>query len=309
VYARVEFLQRLLDPPVDRELVAARVHAELQAVRQAELPHGKPNHGQVLLELPGKLGRAAGVVHALVEAAAELRRDRLGRNALVGKSGQHDQHLHRRLRHIRLIHRHFRDEVAHALGRFDMTVDFSRVGYCHQILRSDGSQLRLADLEGIVDTVEPRRPKQAPVLLNEAVHSARVGRAADEIGDVQREEVARLDERVHVRQPDMVGIDKVRALPATRSDRLVRLPAHVGRLGADDAVLPVRLVPNGRDVQPLLGGLHQSGQLRLTLMAESIPDSKRVFAQIHCCPFFERFPSKRFILSKTAVSAASGPVS
>jgi len=104
VQAGVEPANRGADSSVDRELVAARVDAELERAGQAEPLDREPDHGEVLLELCGELFHIADVVDALVEPAAELGRDRLGGDSLVGNRGQDHQQFDRRLRRIRLIH-------------------------------------------------------------------------------------------------------------------------------------------------------------------------------------------------------------
>ena len=70
MHAGVEFPQRFVHRPIERELVAARMHAELQVLGQLKLAHGEGDHGQVVLELAAKLGHVADVIDALVEPAA-----------------------------------------------------------------------------------------------------------------------------------------------------------------------------------------------------------------------------------------------
>jgi len=55
VQAGVELAEGVADGAVDGELVAARVDAELESLRQAELASSELNDGQVLLELAGEL--------------------------------------------------------------------------------------------------------------------------------------------------------------------------------------------------------------------------------------------------------------
>ena len=53
--------------------------------------------------------------------------------------------------------------------------------------------------------------------------SASVGRLADEVRDIEREEVAGGDEPIDRLEADMIGIDEVRACPAQRLHRRVGL--------------------------------------------------------------------------------------
>src|SRR5215213_3977177 len=109
------------------ELVAAGVDAQLEVRRQIILRDGVRDDGDVLVELLLELRHVAYVVHALVEAARELRRDGLRGYPLVGDGREYDEQLGRRLRRVGLVHRDFGDEVAPALDGSDVAVDAPRV--------------------------------------------------------------------------------------------------------------------------------------------------------------------------------------
>ena len=101
----------------------------------------------------------------------------------------------------------------------------------------------------------------------------------DRVGHVDRVEVARGQEAIDGFEADVVGVDVVRLLPAERLHRGVGRGPHARRLGADDRVLAVRLVPDRDDLDALLGGQHAGPQLRLRLVREPIADADGVFGE------------------------------
>ena len=97
----------------------------LRLFGQAKLLDGVGDGGDVERELAVELRHVAHVIHALVEAAAELGRDGLDGNAFVGDGGQNDEQLGGTLRAVGLVHGNFGDEVALALCALDLAVDFA----------------------------------------------------------------------------------------------------------------------------------------------------------------------------------------
>src|SRR5579884_3691122 len=95
-------------------------------------------------------------------------------------------------------------------------------------------------------------------------------RLADEIGDVNGEEIAWTSKSVHRFQIDVVCIDIVGFLPAERSDGFIRGGSRSTGLGADNRVFPVRLIPNRDDLDTLLGRQNAGTQLRFGLMSEPV---------------------------------------
>ena len=93
------------------------------------------------------------------------------------------------------------------------------------------------------------RADQLRMPVDKRLH--RLGRRglADGIRDIDREEIRVREEAIHRFQPDVIGIDVPAFLPAERRDRRLRGGEHARRLGADEGVLAVRLVPDRHDVR------------------------------------------------------------
>ena len=120
---------------------------------------------------------------------------------------------------------------------------------------------------------------QFRMALDERVDAVRLGRLADGRGDVERVEIAGVDEAVHGAEADVVGIDVVGLLPARSPHRRVGRGAHARRFGADDGVLAVRFVPDGDDVDAVVRRHHAGPQLGLGLMRETVADTEGEFFQ------------------------------
>src|SRR5690242_17760813 len=99
----------------------------------------------------------------------------------------------------------------------------------------------------------------------------------DEISDVDGVEIAGRQESLDSLQPHMIGIDKVRPLPAQQLNRCIGLMANRGRLRADDVVFAIRLVPDRRHLYAALQRLHTRAQLGWSLTSKSIARANRIF--------------------------------
>ncbi len=82
-------------------------------------------------------------------------------------------------------------------------------------------------------------------------------------------------------QVDVIGIDTVIGLPAERLHGVIRLLAQAVRLGADNLVLAVGLVPDGRNIDPCVPGVHDCLQLGDSLVKKAITHAKAVFFEFH----------------------------
>src|SRR5215213_8438473 len=102
---------------------------------------------------------------------------------------------------------------------------------------------------------------------------------ADGVGHVERVEVARLDEAVNGVESYVVCVHAEGLVPAEFFNRRLRGRQDARRLGADNRMLPERLVPDGRHLDAAPGRLHARAQLRLRLMGEAVADPERVFLQ------------------------------
>lgn len=102
------------------------------------------------------------------------------------------------------------------------------------------------------------------------------GRPPDRAGDIQGEEITRLEKAVCRGGGDVVGVHEIRSLPATRSHRRVGRRADADRLGADHQVLAVRLVPDGCHVDTHACRFLERRELCFGLMREAVTDAERV---------------------------------
>ena len=127
---------------IDGKLVAAGVDAQLEIFRQAKLLDGVGDGRNVQRKLAFELRHVAHIVHALVEAAAELGRDGLDGDAFIGDGGQDDEQLGGTLRAVGLVHRDLGNEVAFALGVYDFAVDLAGLLDGGEILLSGLAQDR-----------------------------------------------------------------------------------------------------------------------------------------------------------------------
>jgi hypothetical protein len=220
----------------------------------------------------------ADVIDALVEAAGELRRDRLDRDALIGDGGEDDEQLRRRLRAVGFIHGNLGDEVVGARPWRRRCADRSRglLGGFEELV-GGFLDIRAGDLKRLGDALDGDRADQFRVFVDERGDVRRIGGLADVVGDVEREEIAGRDEAVHGGEVDVVGIQQVFAGPAEVGDRLVGGLAGLGGLGADDVVLAVGLVPDRGDVDAEFLGFDEGGELGVRAIGETIADAEGVF--------------------------------
>ena len=86
------------------------------------------------------------------------------------------------------------------------------------------------------------------MLVDEGFNVGGIGGFANVIGNVQGEEVTGSNETVDGAKVDVIGIEKVFAGPAEVGDCFVGSITGGLRLGADDFVLAVGLVPGWADV-------------------------------------------------------------
>jgi len=228
--------------------------------------------GDVIEELAFELGHVAHIVDAFVEAAGELGGDGLGGDLLVGDGGEDDEEFVGRLGQVRLVHRDLGDEGGFGLGGEDVAIELARLLDGVQVLGGGGADLVAREAEGATEVA---------VAGEEGLDIGGGGGLADGLGDVEGEEVAGRQEAVHVREIDVVGVDAIGALPAEGRGGGVGLGAHAGRLGADDEVLAVALVPHRRDGDALLQGLLTGGELRAALLGEAVAHAERESFEDH----------------------------
>ena len=114
---------------------------------------------------------------------------------------------------------------------------------------------------------------------HKGVNRIRIGGLADVVGDVDGEEIAGREEAIDRGQGDVVGVAEVRVYPTKRLDRSIGGCARGGGLGADYAVLAVRLIPDGNDF--FAGSFRKNAcfELCFGLMSEAVAHSDGKFAK------------------------------
>src|ERR1019366_4389788 len=271
VDSRAEPLDRAPDGSVYRELVAARMHAQLEVGRQAILADGGGNHGQVLAELLLELHHIAHVIDALVEAPGELGSDGLYRNPLVGEGGQDHQQFRRRLRRIGFVQRDLGDELAAAALLVHVPVDGARLQYGGQVLAGDPRDGFAVDGEGLIDAGDADGSQQFRMTIEERLEALLPGRLSVGRGYVERVEIAGVDEAVYGAQVNVIGVHVVGLVPAGLPHRFIGGSAHASGLRAHDAMLAIRFIPD-RDHGNAAGRRHHASlQLGFGLVRETVP--------------------------------------
>ena len=192
--------------------------AELEIRGQAVLPHGVGDDGEVVVKLLLELREVADVVNALVEAAGELRRDRLQTDAFVRERREDHQQLRRRLRRVGFIHRDFGDQVVlRPSSAGDVAVDVSR-GMCRgEVLRRHPARRPPRQSESPPPSLAGRtsRPVRGAAATNASTSDSAAGlpmKSATSI--VKKSEQPR--KRSTVFKLNMIGIHVPGTLPAER---------------------------------------------------------------------------------------------
>ena len=269
--------KRATDGRVDGELVAAAVHGELQVGREAILLHRMGDDAEVVIELAFELGEVADVIDALVETAGELRRDGLDRHAFVGDGREDDEQLRRGLRAVGLVHRDLGDETADALHGDDVAVDLAGFLDGEEELGGRALDVGARGGERTVDAGKGDRADEFRVAVDEGLHRGGIGGLGDEVGDVDGEEVGDADEALDGLQADVVGIEEVRSGPAEGLHGGVGRGAGARRLGSDDVVLAVGLVPDRHDLDAELLGRKAGGELGFGFVGEAVAHAEGEF--------------------------------
>ena len=119
------------------------------------------------------------------------------------------------------------------------------------------------------------------MLRHETLDGIRSGLLADRVSHVDREKVGSFQEAVDGLQVDMIGIDEVGSLPTKRGNGLVGLLTQCGGLGADQIVLTVGLIPDGRHFDTLCCCFLKRSELSLSLVTETIADTEGEFREFH----------------------------
>ncbi len=249
--------------------------AQLEVPGQSVAGHGVANGGHVQRHLAGKLARIPHVIHALVEASAELGSDRLDRNAFVGNGCQNNQQLCRSLREIGLVHRHFGDECALPLCRLDSAVDLACLLNREKEFGGGLPKELSCNFDALTGPFHLGGPEELRVLLHERIDRRLLGGFANVVGHVHGVEVAGSQKAVHGGEVDMVGVAKVGELPAKFRDRGIGCGADLRRLRTDDRMFPIGLVPHRNYIHARLGSDSARFELSFSLVRKSIAHANR----------------------------------
>ena len=155
----------------------------------------------------------ADVVHPLVETARELRSYCLNRDSLICKRTENHRELGRTLGGLGFIHGHFRHEVISLPERAN-----TAVGPCSF---PDGKEIaagRCSQRRQLGPGRQGRAVEKVAMSLQECLHRIRICRLADEIRNIDCEEVTERREPVNARRVDVVRIDVVRPVPVSLPD-------------------------------------------------------------------------------------------
>ena len=115
------------------------------------------------------------------------------------------------------------------------------------------------------------------MLCDEGFHVGGIGGFANVIGNVEGEEVTRSDEAIDGGEIDVIGVEEVFTFPAEIGNGLVGGVASGLRLGANDVVLAVGLVPGRADVDAEFLGGDEGLELRVGAVGETIADTEGKF--------------------------------
>ena len=105
--------------------------------------------------------------------------------------------------------------------------------------------------------------------------------AADEMGHIEGVEIAGSDEAVDSFEVDVIGVDMPGFGPAGFLHGGGRGGLDAGRFGSDDEVFAIGFVPDGRDVDPLFGGLLKGMDLSFGLVGKAVAHAESELLDFH----------------------------
>ena len=278
---RAGLMHGSIDGSVNGKLIAPRVDAQLQILGQAELADGPSDHRQIVAEFSFELDHVAHVIDPFVEPAGEFRSDRLQRHALGRERRQDEQQIDRRLRPFGFIHRDLGHEPVDSFRGCDMPIDLPRLLRRREIFSGDLSDSLDGDFQWIFNARHTQPSRVFYVSIDKFLDRTFVGRTIDEIGDIQGEEIARIEKAINGLQADVVGIDEVRPGPSQGPHGIVGFGSDAGGRAMHDQVFAVRFVPNRRDLNAQPTPFDQRRKLCPALMGKSIADAETKSRKLH----------------------------
>ena len=135
--------------------------------------------------------------------------------------------------------------MVRAFALRDVAIDAPGLLDGKEILGGDRLDRLPRGREWLGDSRDAQPPDQLRMPAHEGFHVRRRGGLADGRGDVERVEIAGIDEAVHRAQVDVIGVHVVGMFPAQFTDGRIGGGPHAARFGSDDQVLAIRFVPDG----------------------------------------------------------------
>jgi len=117
------------------------------------------------------------------------------------------------------------------------------------------------------------------VPVDESLNVSFLGWLVDQIRNIDRKEIAGFEESIDRFQVYVIGINIILVLPAELTDSSIGRGARGGRFGADDRMLPVRLIPDWGYVDASVLSKNTGAKLRIRLSREAIPYANRILRE------------------------------
>ena len=156
-----------------------------------------------------------------------------------------------------------------------MTVDASGFTDCEEEVSGYFAYLLFCHLERLGDARDPHLADETAVSLHEGIDILRIGRLADIVRHIDREEVGGFDEPVDVVEIDVVGIHEILACVSESLDGRVSFPAGLHRDRIHDLMLTVGLVPHRNEAHSeFFFRLEERSQLGDAFVGEAVADSE-----------------------------------
>ena len=290
VYAGIEAFHCGVDCGVDGEFVAAGVNAEFEIAGQTEVIDRIGDGGNIKSEFVLELFEISLIVDALIKTATEFGRNGLDWDAFVGNGGKNDEKFEGSLCAVRLVHRYLGDEVSFFSGVHDDAIDFSGLLHCGEVLLRGFSQKVGRDAEGFRESLERNGGEEFGMAIHELIDFVGRGGLADEVRYIDGVEIAGGDEASDCLRVDVIGIAKIRMVPAQGFDCRIGSLANSRGFRADDRMFAVGLVPDWRYVDTFLLSHDAGAKLSFCLVREAVACSDRILTQsktfaIHVAPW------------------------
>ena len=127
-------------------------------------------------------------------------------------------------------------------------------------------------------------PNQLGVPVRKRFYIRRVGGFPDKICNIDSEEVRPRKEPIHCLEPNMIRIHVPALAPVQRLHRCFGGNENTLRLRTDERVFSIRLVPDWRNGDALLGEHVESAQLRFCLLTKAVADATSLPIMLYNIP-------------------------